>query len=775
MKRGWTISLLVVGGSGGAFGQSAYPVVAQSITTLQQQGKLPAPIGTPPLQPQGFPGPGPSMETLPPGIPEQQNFRLVSAGVGGRSGNNVDGREGVEFWYKGYHVFADDVDGSLQTNIFTLRHHVKVLGKDSTVVGDRVTVNFDNNTYLAEDAISQIAPKMVGGNLRDNLYVKAAKSYGSEREIWTDDGDLTTCNLPEPHYHLEVAGSDIRTGKRAILRHTKIILFGRTLVNIPFVSIPLDDPSHRYTPEIGRSDDEGYYIKTRFGIPLRGNDVFDARLDYMTKLGVGVGGDYRYVNRDMNGILRVYKIFGNADTFTFSNDHRQQFKFGTLTLNNDYQKDNYLTAPGTTLLTSRAQLAIPSANGGSTRINFTGVSSNSSGGFSTSNETFSLSDQHRFGKTTTSLDVSYQENKSVYQETSSDRRQIDVRFQGSQDLNKATANFEYMRTIPVGQTEGLFSSADRTPFLSLNTDSRRLIGDKFAQTWPFDTELSYGEFSNSFSENNDHVGRYIFDVRLNKPDRSTKRFRMDVSAEFKQGLYTDDTAQYTHALNLNASYSLGKDTAANLRYNYLRQYGYTPVSLDSTGRMNLFSADVSYRPTPPLLVAAQTGYDLVRLDQQTGTPWNQVGVRTEYTPLPNLMFRTYSNYDTFQRAWSSVRLDLAFKRNDFFLALGSQFDGINHTWTSTNLYLQNLVWGRTKLSAILSYNGFSRQLDGLQLNMIYDLHCAEAIISYSQSNYGFRSGRDISIFIRLKALPFDLPFGFGTRGQPFGTPVGSGS
>jgi LPS-assembly protein len=727
-----------------------------------------------PLQPVGFPGLPPKFGDLPEPTTDEPTFRLVRLGMGGRNGNIVRGTEGAEFFYKGYHVFADQVDGSLQTNIFTLRGNVKVIGKDSVVVGDRVTVNFDNNTYLAEDADSQLDPRLVQGMLRDDLYVKAQQSYGSERQIWAHNADITTCNLKEPHYHLDAKDAEIRPGKRAILRHTKIKLFGRTILSVAYLNIPLDNPEHRYTPEVGQSEEEGYYIKTRWGIPLRGDNVFDSRVDYMTKLGTGLGGDYRYFNRSMNGLARFYTIVGKANTLSVSNDHRQEFKWGTLTLNNDYQKNNYLTAPGSTTLNTRAQLVFPQGSGATTRLSLN-RSGSKSGSFDTSNQSIAISDQRNFGRgTRTTLDVNWLQSGNQYQgQESNTREQIDVRMRANHELKIATANLEYVRTIPVGETQGIFGGSDRTPFVSLTSDARKIFGNRVGERFPFNTELSFGEFSANTGAQQNKISRYNMDFRFNRPDRSDKRLRIDLGGQFRQGMYSDDTAQYTQGANATASYRLGRDTSANFRYNYLRQHGFSPLLIDRSGRTNLFTTDLSYRPVQPLLIGLQSGYDFLRLERKE-ISWQQVGLRTEFTPKENVMFRTLSTYDTFSQQWSNVRLDFAYKHNDQFLALGARYDGIRKVWSNANLYLENIRFGRTSFSAILTYNGFTKQFDSQQYSFIYDLHCAEAIVVYTQQNTGFRSGKDIALFIRLKAIPFDIPFGFGRRGQPLGTAGGVG-
>jgi hypothetical protein len=107
------------------------------------------------------------------------------------------------------------------------------------------------------------------------------------------------------------------------------------------------------------------------------------------------------------------------------------------------------------------------------------------------------------------------------------------------------------------------------------------------------------------------------------------------------------------------------------------------------------------------------------------------------------------------------------------LSIGSYFDGIAHTWSNVNLFLDGLKIGKTKFGAILNYNGYTQQLDSAQYSVIYDLHCAEAVFTVMSQNTGFEPGTTYQFFIRLKALPFNSGFGAGNRGQPLGTGTGS--
>lgn len=62
--------------------------------------------------------------------------------------------------------------------------------------------------------------------------------------------------------------------------------------------------------------------------------------------------------------------------------------------------------------------------------------------------------------------------------------------------------------------------------------------------------------------------------------------------------------------------------------------------------------------------------------------------------------------------------------------------------------------------------------DASSLQVIRDLHCLEAAITYIDNPFGFRSDRQIFFQLRIKALPSYQRFGAGQFGQAIDTSVG---
>lgn len=696
-------------------------------------------------------------------------LQIVKYGQAERDGNTVRMSGGVEFIYRGYRTFADEAEGDLSTEVFTLRKNVKVVGADGVVYGELVTFNYKERSYVAENGSGTLAPSALSNLTTGDLYVRSERARGTERELNADLADCTSCDYEEPHFHFRSKSVTVRRGKRIILRNTAFYLLGYRIFNIPYLVIPLNDRQYNYLPEVGQSQDEGYFVKTRIALDVPGDNTLVSRVDYMTKLGAGLGGDYSYNSPNAAGALGIYGITGRSRTFNLTNNHRQRFKWGELGVDTDYQQNNYLAAPGTTLLSNRLQLNIPSRTG-QTTIGFQRNQSRFSGSNSV-NENLTINDSRRIGtRTNIQSDVSFTTTKNDFGVSSFSSRQADVRFQANQDFKELTGSVDYQRSIPIGNNPNFFSAGDRTPVVTLSTDSRRLhgTGRSFLFGMPYRTSLSVGELADL---RNERQTRTSFDFQFNRSEPGNRRFRSDTNGSFRQGVYSDGTAQYVVQAGQNWSYSLGKGMAWSVRYFYNRPEGYTPILQDRSGNSHQVTTDLTAPVLPGMKFGFQTGYDFLRV-RTSDVGWQQIASRIEYEPRSWINFRTLATYDTINQLWNSVRLDLTYRPGATFFGISARYDGFQQRWSNANLYLTNLKWGRTRFSAAASYNGFTKQFDATQLNFVYDLHCFELVANITDTRTGFRSGRDIQILFRIKAFPFNSSFGTGRGGQPFGFGLG---
>lgn len=715
------------------------------------------------------PGRGSTPETQDdlPVVGEPDLFRVVRAGTQRRIGNRVEIGEGAEIEARGYRLLADRIEGDLQTRVFSAIGNAQLFGKDVDVVGERIEVDFRNRTFRAQEARSLLRPGFTKGQVQGDLVVQGGEAEGDEGEIRAAAARLSTCTLEEPHYHVDSRTMRVLPGRRAILRDVRIDVLDRTILRLPYLVVPLDETFYRYLPEIGNNSEEGWFIKTRWGVPLPGENNLTVRADAFSKIGGALGGDLDYKNARMSGRLSGYTVFGNRQSVQFSGFHQMNVGKNSLSLDGSFQEDNYLSAPGSTVYSLRSGLEIPQ---GLNRTRLTYVRSGSrSSGFETLSQNWGIADSRSWNsKLRTDLDFALARDESLSAFAPSIRQEANLQFSADQDLDRARALLEYQRTIPVGESGGFAGGIDRTPVLTLSTDERRLFGPS-AKLQPFRGSMSWGQFVDRFQDRK--TERLFFDFETQRTDGGQGRTSLDWSTRFRQGLYSDDTAQYTLDLNGRLSYRLGKDTSANVRYGTLRFNGYSPLSQDQASDYDQLSFDLSVRPRKDLLVGAETAYDFLQMNRSS-TPWQSLGVRTEYEPTDWFRFRATSLYDTFSQAWSNVRIDLGWKPGATYVGVGARYDGLRHTWASANVFVDGLKAGRLKTSALLQYNGYLKKFEARHFSFTYDLHCSELIFQIIDNPLGFRSGTQYGLYLRLKAFPFATPFGIGQQGQPIG--IGTG-
>lgn len=745
----------------------------------------------PPLEPTGFPGLPPKDQTLPPprDFDESERvFKILQSKDWSQDGRIIRAEGGIHARYKGYDLFGSTLEGDHDSEIYTLTGDVKVIGKDALITGRKVTVYMKTRSFKAEDSNSQLAPSFLKGNTLDDVYLRSGFMEGTEREIHSHNGGLTTCNLEHPHYEILADNTTIRTFKRIILRKVRINLFGRTLLTLPYLSIPLDQRGEKYLPEVGQSQDEGYFIKFKYWIPLKGNNnTLATRFHYMTKLGTGLGADFTYQSASSGGSVRVFGQLGsNNRSYEIYNQHRQSFRFGrrpqefepdnrdtfTIDVSNQITSQSYLTAPENTLVNSNVNMLFQQRDAQTSFSYYRNTNEGPS--FSYLQQTLTLGDQRDIFGIRTDLSATMTSNLSSFSGGEDVKReQLDLNFRGSRDLLHGTAELEYRRSIPIGEVDNFFGSTDRTPVLSFRTNSGQLMGKKWAP-YPVQMLFSIGEYSQP-GQVEERLSRGAIELAFGKSTPSDKRFVFDLGGSYKQTVYSNDTAQYVAGFNGGARYNLNSrgSTFLNFRYSYLEPHGYTPFSFDQTGNYNLATLDLNVSPYRNLEVGAQTGYDF-RQEYFQQTAWQSIGIRSQWTPTPFFQLRGLTSYDTFNKSWSNVRLDLSYKPGVTTVGIGARYDAFRHTWGNVNIFVDNLKMGRLKASTLLIYNGYLRQFEARHFSFTYDLHCAEAIFQIIDNSVGFRPGTQFGFFIRLKALPFNTPFGTGNRGQSFGTGTGFG-
>jgi len=640
---------------------------------------------------------------------------------------------------------------------------------DQEVHGASLTLNLRTRFWNLDTASAKIEPGTTKGYLVEPLTTAGSRAEGEPDKLTVFRSSATTCLLDHPHYDFTAKSMVIYPDNKVVLRDVTMHALDRRLFRLPRVVLPIRDIDRdpRLIPQVGQSAEEGYYLKTAFSYMGTRTQTGLLLLDFMTRKGVGEGLSHKWDSEKSKGMLEFYHIFDKSisqDTYTGRLNHNQQL--GTLRTNvsTDFRSNSYLYAPRSKSMIQQISVSRdrPGANSG---LN---ISRNTNDAFS---KTVQLSGtlRHRqsFGLGT-SGETSF--GFSDYSSGMGHMRKLTSELRFSSDAKKFLWKLSTRKLSDLSDDAfigtGRFSGIETLPELELSTDDGRL-GGTLPLGLPFSTRLTYGKYAELPYET--RLDRSSFEL-TSYPDvqRVTRSWTFDKSIGFRQYFYSDQTAQYNVSASAELRKRLGEKSHFGLSYRHERPRGYSPFRFDFLSRYRTADMFVDLKDDDRFSMRLATGYNIEDQDY----PWQDITFRSNWKPFNALLLYTSTGYDLNQGRWRSVVNQIRVRSdNGFRLDIGTRYDPVRHKWSNVKTQLDVPVSDRTKLQAMMGYNGFSGTWEYRNLAITRDLHCWEASLVFMDQR-GFYNNQSVTLNFRIKAFPAFQTVGNGAFGQMLDTSVG---
>jgi Tat protein translocase TatC len=211
------------------------------------------------------------------------------------------------------------------------------------LVGEGISYDVCRRRGMIRDALTNFNEGSTVWFLRGNV----AQDSSSSR-IYAGSSDVTSCDLPTPHYHF--SSRQMKWVSRSVMVARPVTLYVRDvpILWLPFIFQDMRPGRHSgiLIPQFGINDlvrpTPGYNRQVaNLGYYWAPNDYVDftARLDWFANRYVqyGVTGQYRLLNRFLDGTLgfNEQRESDGGSGFAVRWDHRQQFDLST-SLNVDF-------------------------------------------------------------------------------------------------------------------------------------------------------------------------------------------------------------------------------------------------------------------------------------------------------------------------------------------------------------------------------------------------------------------------------------------------------
>lgn len=683
--------------------------------------------------------------------------------------DTVTAEGNVEATYEDYKVTADSAHADLETNIAVFEGNVSLATKDRTVKGESLTLNLKTRDWTLRSANTRLGSETFKNNAHAVAFIKSEELSADADSIAVKSGSFTTCDLDHPHYCIDARSLDIYPESRVVARKVSFIGLDKRLFSLNHLVIPIRGIKSNIIPQVGSSAEEGMFLKAAYAYMATSSAQGIAKLDLMTKRGIGFGVEQTYKWSGANGLLNVYFLNDRelgSTNLTGSLQHQQRFGELGVSLRGDYRTNNYLYYSSSKYKNYQVALT---RNVGPASTSLTHSIGIVDGLGNSNTATTSLRHTQRLSSDLTGrMSLNLKNYRSSYFEGVDKELNTELELNNRSDKFDATLVYSKRNDLDGDSYTGdrYYGGLDRMPEFLLETDTHRLM-DKPLLDLPFRFKFGYGQYTEAPSGENRQ--RLLFQADLlNKVIPIGDKTDLSLSGGFRQTVYASDMAQTVLRTNLMLTTRYNDLLTSRFSYGYQRPDGYTPFRFDYSGKYNNLRANFDYRDADRLVWSLSSGYAVGR----PTNPWQDLTLRLTANPARNFGGSLSTGYDLNRGEWRSLISRVSYSAPDWLsLDLGTRYNLKEGSMDSLRSRLALKIGSKWSADALVSWNGFTKEFDYRAFRVTRDLHCWEASLVFTDE-MGFRKDKGIMLDLRLKAFRGEDRFGIGQYGQTFDTGMG---
>ncbi|MEZ4484899.1 MAG: LPS assembly protein LptD [Syntrophotaleaceae bacterium] len=219
---------------------------------------------------------------------------------------------------------ADQVRWNDATSEAEATGEVHFTGPDGELFGDQMFLSFDSGLGRVDNG--RIFVRDPNFHILGSTIAKTG-----ERSYRIENGTFTSCDGPKPSWKFTARELDLTMGGWAWAKKVKFHVYDVPVLYLPVIGYPVNTErqSGLLLPSVGYSDQRGAQLFMSYYQVLARNQDATIFLDYLSRLGLGKGLEYRYFfGHDSEGALKGYHVTGfNGYDDRFAFDWRHQ---GTL-------------------------------------------------------------------------------------------------------------------------------------------------------------------------------------------------------------------------------------------------------------------------------------------------------------------------------------------------------------------------------------------------------------------------------------------------------------
>jgi hypothetical protein len=660
--------------------------------------------------------------------------------------------------YQEFEVRADQMQADLQARTAQFPGAVALVWRGERFEGKDLVVNLNTREWVLREVHSSVSPQFFQQGVVQPIIIGTVEAEGSPSAIRAGTSYATTCDLAHPHYRLQAREIRIRPGRDLVARHVSFWLGNRRVLSVPSFWVSLKERTRQpFFPQVGQSELEGSFIKTRTEYSLSSRSYGAFLLDAMSRRGLGQGIEHFYSIGPGQGKLRLYHVINpQTDLREMSGalaheqplGQRAKFSLAAETRRNAAW---YL---GTSTLSSLRGALDFRAGDSTSSLSF---------GYNLSKSGLSGSPATRFGQWDAalrhdqpglSLAAEFQRNTTAPGEA--DDEELNSRLSLARKWRQADLTLDVSRRFDIDGSrytgDDFYQVQDRLPELALDTTAARL-GINALRALPSRLNLSVGNFHEQPTNLTAYRANLLWEASP-KEVRLSPSANLLIASALRQAFYgdKDHTAQYAYRLDTGIQQRFG---SASLRIDYhlLEPKGFTPFRFDFISPYRVASAalDVQGKRSKASLLS---GFDV------ENSRWQDILFRSQFSAGSRLKMGLSAGYDPNEGKWRDAVLQARWARGNDLLGLAARYDARRGKLRRLAADADVTAAKRWRVRYFVGYDNMQGRFIYNEVLLTRDLHCWEAILFYSQQR------KIVRLDLRIKAFEWGgRDFGVGRFGQ----------
>jgi len=204
----------------------------------------------------------------------------------------------VKITYEGTEIEADKAELQKHERIIRAFGNVYLRDQGDQAQGELLTYNLrEKKGILFRGKGKTKNFKLKGNDASDYIFFRGEETSTQPDNLFLDQGDFTTCDMPHPneHYDMTAGSIDVTPGDKVVARSVSVYYKGYKLLWLPIVLVSLKERARQeFLPRIGYNQFEGFFVKQLFYYYLSNNHYGSTNIDYASNLGISYGLTHNY-------------------------------------------------------------------------------------------------------------------------------------------------------------------------------------------------------------------------------------------------------------------------------------------------------------------------------------------------------------------------------------------------------------------------------------------------------------------------------------------------